>query len=89
MSTFGLEKTFEPKRVVVVGGSPRPHSIGAIVLQNLIKGGFTGDITVVNSHYGEIAGLKTHPNLKALPFVPDLIVVTVPAPAIPEIITQA
>lgn len=89
MSTFGLERIFTPKRVAVVGGSPRSRSIGAIILKNLAKGGFSGEIAVVNSRYDQIGELKTYPNLKNLPFVPDLIVVTAPAPAIPEIIIQA
>jgi acetyltransferase len=89
MSTFGPEKTFAPKRVAVVGGSPRSGSLGTIVLQNLEKGGFAGDIAVVNSRHRSIGGRKAHPNLKALPFVPDLIVITTPAPSIPEIIRQA
>lgn len=89
MSTFGLEKTFTPKRVAVIGGSSRARSLGAIILRNLVEGGFAGEIAVVNPRYGEIGGLKTCPSLKALPFVPDLIVVTVPAPVIPGIITQA
>lgn len=89
MSTFGLERIFTPKRVAVVGGSPRSPSIGALILKNLAKGGFSGEIAVVNSRYDQIGELKTYPNLKNLPFVPDLIVVTAPAPAIPEIIIQA
>jgi acetyltransferase len=89
MSTFGLEKAFAPKRVAVVGGSPRPGSIGLIVLQNLVKGGFAGEIAVVNSRHDSIGERKAYPNLKALPFVPDLIVITTPAPSIPEIILQA
>lgn len=89
MSTFGLERIFTPKRVAVVGGSPRSRSIGAIILKNLAKGGFSGEIAVVNSRYDQIGELKTYPNLKNLPFVPDLIVITAPAPAIPEIIIQA
>ena len=89
MSDFGLDKIFSPKRVAVVGGSPRPRSIGAIVLQNLVKGGFAGEIAVVNFRHDIIGGRKTYPDLKALPFVPDLIVVTTPAPSIPQIIRQA
>ncbi len=89
MSTFGLERIFTPKRVAVVGGSPRSPSIGALILKNLAKGGFSGEIAVVNSRYDQIGELKTYPNLKNLPFVPDLIVITAPAPAIPEIIIQA
>jgi len=89
MSTFGLERIFAPKHVVVVGGSPRPSSLGAIVLQNLAKGAFSGDVAVVNSRYGSIGGRKTYPDLKSLPFVPDLIVVTAPAASMIEIIRQA
>jgi acetyltransferase len=85
MSNFGLDKIFSPKRIAVVGGSPRPRSIGAIVLQNLVKGGFAGE----NSRHDIIGERKTYPDLKALPFVPDLIVITTPAPSIPQIIRQA
>src|SRR5579872_5057345 len=89
MSTFGLENVFAPKRVAIVGASPRARSIGAIVLQNLEKGGFTGELAVVNNHYDSIGGRKTFPSLEALPFVPNLIVITTPAASIPEIIRRA
>ena len=89
MSTFGLENVFAPKRVVIVGASPRPQSIGAIVLQNLVKGGFAGEIAIVNNHYDSIGGRETCPKLDALPFVPDLIVITTPAASIPEIVRRA
>ncbi|MDE2069450.1 MAG: CoA-binding protein, partial [Bradyrhizobium sp.] len=89
MSSFGLERIFAPRRVAIVGGSRRPSSIGALILQNIQKGGFTGEIAVVNPNYETIDGTKTCPDLKSLPFVPDLIVVTAPAPAIPEIIEEA
>jgi acetyltransferase len=89
MSTFGLETVFAPKGVAVIGGSPRAGSIGTIVVQNLVKGGFAGEIAVVNNRYDSIGGRKTCPNLAALPFVPDLIVITTPAPSIPDIVRQA
>lgn len=89
MSTFGLERLFAPKRVAVVGGSPRPNSLGAIVLQNLAKGGFRGEIAVVNPRYDSIGGQKTFPDLASLPFVPDLIVVTAPAASILNIVVEA
>src|SRR3569832_2113355 len=76
MSTFGLEHIFSAKSVVVVGGSPRPCSIGAIVLQNLTKGGFSGQIAAVSHRYDSIGGRKTYPKLRRLPFVPDLVVIT-------------
>ena len=89
MSTFGLDRAFAPARVAVVGGSPRPNSLGTIVLQNLEKGGFAGEVAVVNPTYDLIGKRKAYRYLKDLPFVPDLIVVTAPAGSIPEIIRQA
>jgi acetyltransferase len=89
MSTFGLERIFAPRRVAIVGGSPRRSSIGAIILRNMTSGGFAGEIALVNPRYQEIDGRKTYPDLQALPFVPDLIVITAPAAAIPKIIAQA
>jgi acetyltransferase len=89
MSTFGLDRAFAPKRVAIVGGSPRPRSLGAIVLRNLIETGFRGEIAVVNSRYGSIGGRKTYPDIKSVPFVPDLIVVTAPAASIPGIVFEA
>ena len=89
MSTFGLERIFAPRRVAVIGGSSRRSSIGAIILRNMTSGGFAGEIAVVNPRHREIGGRKTYPDIKALPFVPDLIVITAPAAAVPEIIAQA
>jgi acetyltransferase len=89
MSSFGLDRIFAPRRVAIVGGSRRPSSIGALILQNIQTSGFSGEIAVVNPKYHFIDGVTTSPDLKSLPFVPDLIVVTAPAPAIPGIIEEA
>jgi len=89
MSSFGLDRIFAARRVAIVGGSRRPSSIGALILQNIQKGGFAGEIAVVNPKYGRIDGLTTAPDLKSLALVPDLIVITAPAPAVPQIIADA
>jgi acetyltransferase len=89
MSSFGIDRIFAPRRIAIVGGSRRPSSIGALVLQNIRNGGFAGDIAVVNPEYRAIDGVNTSPDLNSLSFVPDLIVVTAPASAIPEIIRKA
>jgi len=89
MSDFGLQRAFAPRTLALVGGSPRPSSLGTKVLRNLRDGGFVGEIAVVNPRHRSIGGLTTSPNLSSLPFVPDLIVITAPAPAIPDIIDEA
>ena len=52
-------------------------------------GGFAGEIAVANPNHQSIGGLTTFPNLSSLPFVPDLIVITTPAPSIPDIVREA
>lgn len=89
MSTFRLERVFSPRSVAVVGGSSRPSSLGAAVLRNIKASGFTGRIGVVNRRYPEVDGEPTVPDLKSLLFVPDLIAVSAPAVAVPEIVAEA
>ena len=89
MSTYGLERVFAPRTLALVGGSSRPSSLGAKILQNLLRGGFGGDIAVVNPKYGLIDGKNTYPDLASVPFVPDLIVITAPASAVPGIVAEA
>jgi acetyltransferase len=89
MSTFGLDRVFAPRSVVLVGGSPRPSSLGAVVLRNLSTAGFAGEIALVNPKHGAIDGYRSAQSLSSLSFVPDLIVITAPAPAIPDIIAEA
>ncbi len=89
MSSFGLERIFAPSGVALVGGSPRQSSLGTIILRNIVEGGFRGEIAVVNPEYASIGGQKTHAEFKALPSIPDLIVITAPPRAIPEIISEA
>ncbi len=88
-STFRLDQIFAPTNVAIVGGSRRPTSIGAVVLQNISGGGFSGGIAVVNPKYKAVDGHNTYSDFESLPFVPDLIVVTAPAPKIPGIIEAA
>lgn len=89
MSTFGLERVFSPRSIAVVGGSPRPSSLGAAVLRNIKAGGFVGRIGVVNQRYAEVGGEPTVADLASLGFVPDLVVISASAAAVPGIVAQA
>jgi hypothetical protein len=44
MSIRNLEYLFQPKSVAVIGASRRPSSVGAVVMQNLLQGGFAGPV---------------------------------------------
>jgi len=89
MSTYHLQTVFRPRSVAVIGGSPRDRSAGRAVVRNLRAGGFAGQIGWVSPRYAEIDGMRTVKKLKDLPWIPDLVVITVPATLLPQVVAQA
>lgn len=89
MSTYHLANLLLPGSLALVGASPRQGSVGRAVLQNIRKAGFKGDFALINSHHSEIDGVASVDSLSKLPFVPELVVITAPAPAIPGLIDEA
>ncbi|HEX8666146.1 MAG TPA: bifunctional acetate--CoA ligase family protein/GNAT family N-acetyltransferase [Beijerinckiaceae bacterium] len=89
MSTYRLDKLFDPRSVALVGASPREGSLGRTVLANLRQAGFPGPILLVNPKYREIDGAPCVPRVEDLPQTPDLIVITTPPGTIPKIVRSA
>jgi len=88
MYTAGAEVFFEPKKVAVVGASPRPDNLGRAILENLLTG-FKGKVYVVNPGYTEVLGLKSYPSVQAVPDEVDLVVVATPARLAPRVVEDA
>lgn len=89
MSDFGLKAAFAPNSVAVIGGSDRPRSIGRSVLLNVRKSGFEGPVGLVSPKNVSVGDVRARPRLSDLPFAPELIVVTAPPDAAPEILHDA
>src|SRR5882757_7606382 len=89
MSTYRLKNLLSPRSVALIGASPRRGSVGRAVLENIRKAGFEHEFGLVNLHHAEIGGVATVGSLDKLPFVPELVVMTAPAAAIPDLIDQA
>jgi acetyltransferase len=89
MSTYRLDKLFDPLSVVVVGASPRAGSLGGIVLSGLQQGGYKGVLQAINPKHDAVFGVPCHASLAALATAPDLVIVTTPAHAVPGVIDDA
>ena len=89
MSTYRLANLLAPRSVALVGASARPGSVGQAVLRNILDAGFPGPFGVVNARRHEIAGCVTVSSLSELSFVPELVVITAPARAIPGLVEEA
>jgi len=88
MSVRNLDKLFAPRSVALIGATPRPGSVGAVVARNLRRAGFAGELMLVNPHYDTIDGLTVHPNVASLPRAPDLGVIVTPAETVPCLIHE-
>ena len=83
-----LQTLFHPQSVAVIGASQRAHSIGKIVLDNLIGAGFKGPIYPVNPKYKELASIEVYASIGDLPQAPELAVLCTPAATIPGLIAE-
>ena len=89
MSTYRLDKLISPRSLAVVGASPHENSVGRHVIANLVAGGFSGPVHVVNPYHGEIEGITTIKSLADVPQPPDVVIVAVPPAAVPETVAEA
>jgi acetyltransferase len=88
MTMRNLEFAVRPRSLALYGASPRAGSVGRIVLDNVVAGGFAGAIWPVNPRHGEIAGRRCYRATAELPGVPDLAVIMTPPATIPGIIAE-
>ncbi|MGC8932688.1 MAG: acetate--CoA ligase family protein [Candidatus Methanodesulfokora sp.] len=79
---------FNPRSIAVVGASSKPGKIGHESLRSLLTSGFSGKIYPVNPRAEEILGLKAYPSLLDIPDEVDMAVITLPADAVPDVMTQ-
>ncbi|MGW6268427.1 MULTISPECIES: bifunctional acetate--CoA ligase family protein/GNAT family N-acetyltransferase [unclassified Streptomyces] len=78
-----LRPLLRPGSVAVVGAGRKAGSVGRAVLRNLRTGGFTRRLFAVNPSVSFLMNVPAYPSVAALPQVPDLVVIAVPAPAVP------
>jgi len=74
-----------PKSIVVVGGSDNIRKPGGKVLKNIIDGGFSGKLLVVNQNETSVQGLACLPSVDEIENV-DLAIISIPAKYCPKIV---
>jgi len=78
---------FYPESVAVVGASSNPTGWGGSnFLNDLIKRGYSGRVYPVNPKATIISGLKCYPDVKSIPEAPDLVIIAIPAPGVPQVL---
>ncbi len=83
-----MKKFFYPKNVVVIGVSEKPTNMGRLIVQNIIYGGFHGQVHAVGPSDGVILGRPIRKSVKDIPFQLDLAVIMTPAVTIPALMRE-
>jgi acetate---CoA ligase (ADP-forming) len=86
--TTAMDALFHPKRVAVVGATPRlgfAHNIHRAIL----RGGYEGEVFGVNPKYDEVLGSPTYPTIDAIPGGVDKAIVVVPSQFVQDVLERS
>jgi acyl-CoA synthetase (NDP forming) len=88
MAARDINRLLKPKSIAIVGASETPGALGAVVLANLVKHGFSGDIHLVNPKRETISGRPAVPSVEALPEGVDCAILCIPRAAVLDTVRQ-
>jgi len=81
-----IARLLSPRSIAVIGASDEPATLGRIVLENLLRGTFSGPIYPVTPNTVSVQGVRAYASVTDIPDPVDLAVVTVPAPNLAEVV---
>ena len=77
-----ISRLLRPRSVAVIGASDTPGSLGASVLGNLVRNGFSGEVYPINPKRERIGALKCLASVDDLPEGVDVAVLAIPQAAV-------
>jgi acetyltransferase len=77
-----------PNNIAVAGASNKPGKPGSSVMTRLMAGGFAGGIYPVNPASPSVMNIPAFKSVSDLPVAPDLGIVIVPAPGVPDVVEE-
>ncbi|MCA1408371.1 bifunctional acetate--CoA ligase family protein/GNAT family N-acetyltransferase [Ensifer sp. IC3342] len=86
MTVRNLHYAVDAKSLAIIGASTRAGSLGRVVIDNVLRAGFEGDVWPVNPKYSEVAGLRCYARIDDVPGTPDLAVIATPPKTVPTLI---
>jgi acyl-CoA synthetase (NDP forming) len=87
MAYDDLERMFSPKSVAVVGAKQIDPAVPYLGMFGSIQHfGYKGRLYPINRKLETVNGLKAYPDLQSLPEPVDLVVISVPAPFVPDVL---
>src|SRR5665647_2605046 len=88
-----MDAFFNPRSVAVIGATKKVDKAGHVIFKNFatnkLRGVFKGELYPVNPSEDSILGFRCYPSIKEIPNEVELIIIIVPAKAVPSIIEEA
>src|SRR4051812_44204543 len=75
-----------PRSVAVIGASDDPWRIGGRPIGYMLQQGYSGRILPVNPKRAQVQGLRAYASVDALPEVPEVGIIAVPAAGVPAVV---
>ena len=84
-----LRPLLRPESIALVGASERAGSLGRIVFENLLAGGFKGPLYAVNARHSTVLGQRVHRSLAAIGEPVELAIIATPPNAVVDVLESA
>ncbi|MGA2518945.1 MAG: acetate--CoA ligase family protein [Thermodesulfobacteriota bacterium] len=88
INPLDIRNLFYPRSIAFIGASGTLSKWGHMLVVHTINGGYSGEIFLVNSKGGTIAGRQVYRSIEDVPRSVDLAVVTIPAKHVPELLPR-
>jgi acyl-CoA synthetase (NDP forming) len=83
-----MHNLFYPERVALIGVSERPDNLGRLIMENIVRFNFAGDVFPVGPRGGTVFGRAILTSVDQLPAGIDVAIIITPAATVPDIIDQ-
>ncbi|KAB3547355.1 MAG: acetyl-CoA synthetase, partial [ANME-2 cluster archaeon] len=83
-----LSKVLEPDSIAVIGASSNREKWGYRILDNIISGGYSGEVYPVNPNEDVVLGMKCYPSVLDITHRVDLGIIAVPAEIVPAVLEE-
>ncbi len=83
-----LQSLFEPRSVAIIGASTKELSIGNVIIKNLQKFNFTGNIYPINPKAPDVRGIKAYKTISDVPEDIDVVHLVIPPDRVPDAIEE-
>ena len=81
-----VHRLLNPRSIALVGASADSTIIRGRLLRTIVDGGYRGELYPVTRSHEHISGMRCYARVDDIPATPELAIITVPAPVVPELL---